>query len=82
MTDITFTRAEREGLVRKIQAWFDSELDQEIGGFDAGFLLDFFIEQIGPAFYNRALNDVEAALSSRMEDVLEAVRDLEKPVSG
>lgn len=80
MSEITFSYAEREVLVRQIQAWFAEELDQEIGGFDAGFLLDFFIEKVGPAFYNQGLRDAESALSMRMDALLEALRDLEKPV--
>lgn len=80
MSEITFSYAEREVLVRQIQAWFAEELDQDIGGFDAGFLLDFFIEKVGPAFYNQGLRDAESALSMRMDALLEALRDLEKPV--
>ena len=42
MAEITFTREEREILCRKIQMYLREELGQEVGQFDAGFLLDFF----------------------------------------
>ncbi len=54
-------------------------MDQEIGQFDAEFLLDFFSEQIGPYFYNRALYDAQAILESRLESIAEAIYEIEKP---
>jgi len=79
MSEIKFTREERELICRKIQLYFHEELDQEIGQFDAGFLLDFFAEEIGPYFYNRGLYDAQAILESRLENMAEAIYDIEKP---
>lgn len=78
MSEIRFSPEEREAICRKIQLYFKEELDQEIGQFDAGFLLDFFAEEIGPSFYNRGLYDAQAILESRMEQVAEAIYELEK----
>ena len=41
MPDIHFSSDEKDILVRKIKRYFAEELRQEIGGFDAEFLLDF-----------------------------------------
>ena len=41
MTNITFTKSEKALIVRKIQLYFSDELKQQIGQFDAEFLLDF-----------------------------------------
>jgi len=79
MTDITFTREEREIICRKIQLYMREELEQEIGQFDAGFLLDFFTEEIGGYFYNRGLYDAQAILQGRLENIAEAIYELEKP---
>ena len=79
MTDITFTREEREIICRKIQLYMHEELEQEIGQFDAGFLLDFFAEEIGAYFYNRGLYDAQAILQGRLENIAEAIYELEKP---
>lgn len=79
MSEIEFTREEREAICRKIQRYFQEELDQEIGQFDAGFLLDFFAEEIGPYFYNRGLYDAQAILQSRLENIGEAIYEIEKP---
>ena len=81
MAEITFTREEREILCRKIQMYLREELGQEVGQFDAGFLLDFFAEEIGTFFYNRGLYDAQAILETRLENIAEAIYELEKPTS-
>jgi uncharacterized protein (DUF2164 family) len=54
-------------LVDKIKTYFARELDQEIGGFDAEFLLDFFSNEIGIHYYNRGLYDGMDALKEKLE---------------
>jgi uncharacterized protein (DUF2164 family) len=81
MSAIRFSKEERDAICRRIQLYFQEELEQEIGQFDAGFLLDFFAEEIGPYFYNRGLYDAQALLESRMEQVAEAIYELEKPAN-
>ena len=48
MTEIKFTEGERAAITHKIQLYFSEELKQQIGRFDAEFLLDFFAERWGP----------------------------------
>ncbi|NLB12728.1 MAG: DUF2164 domain-containing protein [Gammaproteobacteria bacterium] len=79
MADIKFTEDEKAAIVRKIQLYFAEELRQEIGRFDAEFLLDFFSGEIGPYFYNRGLYDAQAILSSKLEDLSESIYLLERP---
>jgi uncharacterized protein (DUF2164 family) len=77
---IDFSNEEKEAMVAKLQRYFSDELDQEIGQFDAEFLLDFFAEEIGKLFYNRGLYDAQAILESRMDNIVEAISELEKSV--
>jgi uncharacterized protein (DUF2164 family) len=79
MAEIKFSPEERDVIARRIQAYFTEEMDQKIGQFDAGFLLDFFSEEIGPYFYNRGLLDAQAILELRMQDIENAIYELEKP---
>ncbi len=76
---IKFSKDETEILTRKIQLYFNEELDQDIGQFPAQFLLEFFTEEVGPYFYNRGLTDAQAVLEARMESISEALYELEKP---
>jgi uncharacterized protein (DUF2164 family) len=78
MSEIEFSKEEKEIITRKIQLYFREELDLEIGQFDAQFLLDFFSEEIGPYFYNRGLYDAQSLLADRMESISEAIYDIEK----
>ncbi len=70
---------EKKLIVGRIRAYFREELHQELGGFDAEFLFDFFAEQMGAYFYNRALYDAQAIMQLRLEDFGEAIFELEKP---
>ena len=79
MSKIEFTKEEKELIVQKIKLYFNDELDQEIGQFDAEFLLDFFSEEIGPRFYNQGLRDARAVLETKLENIDEALYEIEKP---
>ena len=79
MPIIEFTKPEKEVITKKIQMYFHEELEQDIGSFDAEFLLDFFSEEIGTYYYNRGLYDAQAILEKRLETVSEAIYELEKP---
>lgn len=80
MSEIKFTREEKEVLVPKIKMYLSEELSVDVGNFDAEFLLDFFSEEIGPYFYNRGIKDAKDTLDIRMEDVRESIDVLEKEV--
>jgi uncharacterized protein (DUF2164 family) len=81
MSAIKFTNTEKALLVDKLQRYFERELDQELGQFDADFLLDFFTEEIGAVYYNRGLYDAQALMSAKVELIAEQIVELELPVS-
>ena len=79
MARIAFASDEKRRIVERIRRYFADELKQDIGGFDAEFLLDFFADEIGVAFYNLGLRDAQAALAARIDDVQDAISQLERP---
>jgi uncharacterized protein (DUF2164 family) len=79
MSQIEFSVNEKKIIVNRIQHYFNENLDQEIEQFDAEFLLDFFSKEIGVYFYNQGLNDAQAVLSGRMDSIIDAIYDIEKP---
>lgn len=79
MPDIKFSKDEKEQIIRKIQLYFSEELEQDIGQFDAEFLLDFFTEEVGACYYNRGLYDAQTILERKLEDIASAIYELEKP---
>jgi uncharacterized protein (DUF2164 family) len=78
---ILFSKEEKALLIPKIKMYLKEELGQDIGNFDAEFLLDFFSEEIGVFFYNRGIRDSLDMLDSRIEEVKESLYMLEKPTS-
>jgi len=75
---IALSNDELDVLTKKVQQYFNTELDQDIGQFPARFLIEFFTEEIGPHFYNRGLYDAQSVLESRIDSVTEAIQELEK----
>ena len=71
MAKIQFKKEEKEFIVQKIKLYFSEEMDQEIGGFAAEFLLDFFVEEVGPYFYNKAIDDAHYMLENSLGDLLD-----------
>jgi len=78
METIAFTKEEKEQLVYKIKHYFQKELNEEIGQFDAEFLLDFFGKEIGSYFYNRGLQDAQVAMESQMDTLKELLYSMEE----
>ncbi|MEZ5306385.1 MAG: DUF2164 domain-containing protein [Pyrinomonadaceae bacterium] len=72
-------KEDKADIVEKIKDYFSTELDQDIGQFDAEFLLEFFIKEIGPFFYNQGLFDARAAMQKVVDDVDERLLALELP---
>ncbi|MEQ1580359.1 MAG: DUF2164 domain-containing protein [Steroidobacteraceae bacterium] len=81
MADIKFTDEEKAVIVRRIQLYFTEELKQDLGRFDAEFLLEFFAEEVGAYFYNRGLYDAQVILSAKLDDLNDAISMLEKPTA-
>ena len=78
MAVIEFSKEQKTRLVDQIQKYFGRELDQDIGEFDAEFLLDFFSEKVGTYYYNEGLNDAKLLLDEKLETITESFYELEK----
>ena len=44
-------------------------MPERIGQLPAGVLLDFFIEEIGPVIYNKAISDAQTRIQQRAADL-------------
>ena len=78
MSDVTFTEEEKAKLVHKIQNYFASELSEDIGQFDAEFLLDFFSKEIGAYHYNKGLQDARTLIEENTQNLLQTFYEMEK----
>lgn len=66
---IELEKDDRVRAVRAIQKHFEERRDEEIGNLEAQFLLDFLLEQVGPAIYNRAIRDAQAVMQDKLVDL-------------
>ena len=59
----------RKEAIASIQQYFEVNMPEPIGQLPAGLLLDFFIEEIGPAIYNKAISDAQTRIQQRAADL-------------
>ena len=78
MKPVELTREARTAAATRLQAWLKDELDQEVGGLQAGMLLGELAAELGPLFYNRGVADARAVVAARAEDLDEALYGLER----
>ena len=78
MSEIKFSSEEKTLIVAKLQRYFSEELKQQIGRFDAEFLIDFISEEIGGYYYNRGVYDAQTVVAARLEDIGDQLFQLER----
>ena len=59
----------RQQAITSIERYFRENMDEPIGNVAAGGLLGFFLEEIGPAIYNKAVADVQERLQARVGEL-------------
>ena len=69
MNSIELPKQARSEAIASIKRYFQEELREPIGDLPAGLLLDFFVEELGPAIYNKAIGDAQARMLSRVSDL-------------
>lgn len=70
MTNLVELRKdERARAIASIQQYFEENLTEPIGNLPAGQLLDYFMEEIGPVIYNRAISEAQVRLQQRVMDL-------------
>lgn len=75
---IKFSKEQQSLLTDKLQDYFASELNYDLGSFDAQFLLDFIRDEIGLHFYNQGVLDAQAVLAQKIDDIQDAIAQLEQ----
>jgi len=66
---IELSKEARAQAVTSIERYFRENMDEPIGNVAAGGLLGFFLEEIGPAIYNKAVFDVQERLQARIGEL-------------
>ncbi len=66
---IELTEQKRKDAIASIQQYFVKNMPEEIGNLPASLLLNFFLEEIGPAIYNKAVTDAQQRLQARIAEL-------------
>ena len=69
MLTIELSKQERADAIASLRRYFDENFTEPIGDLPAGLLLNFIVEEIAPAIYNRAVADAQARMQLRISDV-------------
>jgi uncharacterized protein (DUF2164 family) len=66
---IEISRELRQQAITSIERYFRENMEEPIGNVAAGALLGFFLEEVGPTIYNKAVADVQERLQARVSEV-------------
>ena len=69
MIPIEISKQSRADAIASLQRYFEENLPESIGDLPAGLLLNFFLEEVGPAIYNQAIVDAQARMQQRVSDL-------------
>ena len=69
MSPLELPKETRADALASIKRYFRENMPEPIGDLAAGMLLDYFLEEIGPAIYNRAIADAQARMQQRVQDL-------------
>ncbi|PCE23199.1 hypothetical protein BWP39_26295 [Paraburkholderia acidicola] len=59
----------RKEAIESIQRYFTENHEERIGNIQAGALLNFFVEELGPVIYNIAIQDAQERLQARVSEL-------------
>jgi uncharacterized protein (DUF2164 family) len=66
---IELSTEQRKEAIASIERYFRENMDEKIGNIAAGALLGYFLEELGPIVYNKAVADVQARIQERVTEV-------------
>ena len=55
--------------VASIERYFQENMEERIGNIAASALLNYFLEEVGPSIYNKAVADVQGRLQLRVSEL-------------
>jgi uncharacterized protein (DUF2164 family) len=66
---IEISKEARKEAVASIERYFQQNMEERIGNIAAAALLGFFLEEIGPLVYNKAVAEVQERLQARVMEL-------------
>jgi len=79
MHRIHLSEARQKSIVVALTGLYDEVFDEELSEYQAGRLLEFFLEALGPAVYNQGVQDARAFVLDKLDDLEGDVHEPEGP---
>lgn len=74
MAEVNLSEGEKDLIRDKLAAYCRDNLDIELEQFDAEFLCDFVVKELGPLFFNAGIEEAihtQAAWSERIQEEMD-----------
>jgi uncharacterized protein (DUF2164 family) len=69
MSTIELSKHARADAIASLKRYFEENMPEPLGDLPAGLLLNFILEDIGPAIYNRAIAQAQERMQLRVSDL-------------
>jgi uncharacterized protein (DUF2164 family) len=69
MTTIELSKEARAEAIASLKQYFAENMPEPIGDLQAGLLLNFFLEDVGPSIYNKAISAAQERMQQRILDL-------------
>ena len=66
---VELSKEDRAQAIASIERYFVENMDERIGNIQAGALLAFFLEEVGPSVYNKAVADAQERMQMRVTEL-------------
>ena len=66
---LELSKEQRQEAIASVQHYFERNLPEPIGELAAGLLLDYFLQEVAPMIYNRAIRDAQSRLQQRLTEL-------------
>ena len=66
---VELSKEARQQAIASIERYFRTNMEEPIGNIAAGALLGFFLEEIGPAIYNQAIEQAQERLQQQVSEL-------------
>lgn len=66
---IELTKEQRAEALASLERYCKENFEERVGNIAASALLNFFLEEVAPSIYNKAVSEVQERLASRVQEL-------------
>ncbi len=68
-TILEIPKQARADAIASVKRYFRENMPEPLGDLGAGLLLDFFLQEVGPAIYNQAIADAQRRMGELVSEL-------------